>query len=248
MNRKIVKFSDNIKILRNKTGLSQEQMAEIFPVSRQTVSAWEKNISSPDIATIAKMSEVFNMTTDELIFGKLSKEKGVVVEIINDEENEKDFIRTIEKKGFYDIIEEDLQTFFPIIPLRFSRIMGIAMELKENGYQIVSVYSNGFSIYFPTDESAIKFSSVLYDIIDSFIHYEKERTAFSYSETIQERIDQVEISIIKETHKAIFGADIDDMFYWVDEYDTIRGYGKTKEDCTQQANEQNCKEYTILHE
>lgn len=126
--------------------------------------------------------------------------------------------------------------------------MGIAMELKENGYQIVSVYSNGFSIYFPTDESAIKFSSVLYDIIDSFIHYEKERTAFSYSEAIQERIDQVEISIIKETHKAIFGADIDDMFYWVDEYDNIRGYGKTKEDCRQQANEQNCKEYTILHE
>ena len=56
MDRKIVKFSDNIKILRNKNGLSQEQMAEIFPVSRQTVSAREK--------------------------------------------------------GFYDIIEEDLQTFF----------------------------------------------------------------------------------------------------------------------------------------
>lgn len=42
MNREIVQFNKNIKILRNKNGLSQEQLAEMIPVARQTVSAWEK--------------------------------------------------------------------------------------------------------------------------------------------------------------------------------------------------------------
>ena len=247
MDRKIVRFGDNIKILRNRNGLTQDQLAEIFPVSRQTVSAWEKNVSSPDIHILAKISEVFNVTTDEILFGKIPEEKEVVREVSNYYEEE-DVIRAIKKKGFYDILEEDLEVFFPIIYLRFARIMGIAMELKERGYQIVSVYSNGFSIYFSTDEEAAKFSSVLYDVIDCFMHHEVEKTVVSYSEAIQERVDEVEVAIINETHQAIFGAAMDEMFYWVDEFERIRGYGKTKEECVEQAKMQECEEYTVLHE
>ena len=107
---------------------------------------------------------------------------------------------------------------------------------------------NKFSIYFRTNESAIKFSVVLYDIAFVFTHHKKkESTAFSYSKTIQERIEQVEISILKETHKAILGVEMDDMFYRVDRYDNMRGYAKTKEDYKKQANEQNCNEHIILH-
>lgn len=238
MDRKTVRLCDNIRIYRNRNGLTQTQLAEICFVTRQTVSAWEKDISSPDIDALAKMSNAFGMTANELLFGRLPEE---IIE-------EQDFIKTIHKKGFYAILEEDIQTFFPVIYLRFAQVMGIAMELKEKGYQIVSVYPSGFSIYLPTDEEAEKFSSVLYNIIDAFIHHEKEKTAVSYSKVIQERIDQIEMTIMKETHKAIFGAEMDDMFYWVDEYDRIRGYGKNETDCKTQANEQNCNEYTILHE
>lgn len=248
MNRKVVRFGDNIKILRNRVGLTQEQLAEKIPVTRQTVSAWEKHISSPDINVLASLSEMFNIPTDELIFGKMPNEedKKILQCVYEDEETE--MIRSIRNKGFYDILEEDLEKFFPIIYLRFARIMGIALELKERGYKIVSIYSNGFSIYFDTDEEAINFHRTLYDVIDAFMHHEVEKTVVEYSEMVQNRIDEVEISVIKETHKKIFGAEADEMFYWVDEYDRIRGYGMTKEECREQAKTQECEEYNILHE
>lgn len=168
-------------------------------------------------------------------------------EVTNYYEKE-DVIRTIKKKGFYYILEEDLEAFFPIIYLRFARIMEIAMELKERGYQIVSVYSNGFSIYFPTDEEAAMFSDTLCEVMDCFIHYEIEKTVVLYSEAIQERVDEVEVAVVNETHKIIFGAAMDEMFYWVDEFDRIRGYGKNEKECKEQAKNQECEEYVILHE
>lgn len=116
------------------------------------------------------------------------------------------------------------------------------------GFQIGSVYSNSFGIYFSTDEEAEKFSGVLYDLIDAIIHDEVERTTVTYSEKVQDRVDAVEIKVLQETHKLIFGDEMENMYYWVDEYDRIRGYGKTEEDCKAQAKEQVCDKYTIMHE
>ena len=247
MNRKIVRFGENIKILRNKKGWTQEQLANEVHVARQTVSAWEKNISCPDIYVLAKLHELFAITTDELIFGKLPYEyQDAAMQDIIYEQGE--VIRSIKKKGFYDILDEDIQEFFPIIYLCFSRVMGIVLELHELGYQITSVYSNGFGIYFPTNEAAEKFSSVLYDVIDSIIHHEVEKTIVTYSEKVQDRVEEVEIEVLQETQKLIFGAEIENMYYWVDEYDRIRGYGKNEEECKAQAKEQECDEYTIMHE
>lgn len=247
MNRKIVRFGENIKILRNKKGWTQEQLANEVHVTRQTVSAWEQKVSCPDIYVLAKLHELFAITTDELVFGKLADryQDAAIQDIIYEQE---EVIRSIKKKGFYDILEEDIQEFFPIIYLRFPRVMGIVLELHELGYQITSVYSNGFGIYFPTDEAAEKFSSVLYDVIDAIIHHEVERTIVTYSEKVQDRVEEVKIEVLHDTQKLIFGAEIENMYYWVDEYDRIRGYGKNEEECKAQAREQECNEYTIMHE
>lgn len=246
MNRKMVRFGENIKILRNKNGWTQEQLANEIYVTRQTVSAWENRVSFPDINVLAKIHEIFDVPTDELIFGKMPD----VVErvIVQDSFCDEDIIRLIKRKGFYDILEEDIQKFFSIIEIRFARIMGIVMELYERNYQIVSVYSNGFSIYLRTDEEAEKFPSVLYNIIDEIIHFETEKTVVKYSEKVQERIDEIEIDVLRKTHKAIFGAEMEAMFYWIDEYEQIRGYGNSEEECREQAKQQECIEYTILHE
>lgn len=246
MNRKMVRFGENIKILRNKNGLTQEQLANAICVTRQTISAWEKKLSYPDVNILAKINEIFGISMDELIFGKIADINANI--IMQDNFCEENVIGSIKKKGFYDILKEDIQKFFPIIEIRFARVMGIVMELNKRGYHIVSVYSNGFSVYFLTDEAAEKFPGELYDIIDTFIHFEAEKTVVLYSEQVQERIDEIEINVLREIHKAIFGAEIEDMFYWIDDYDRIRGYGATEEECKQQARQQKCLEYTIMHE
>lgn len=52
---------------RKKCGFSQEEVAEKLGVSRQTVSKWESNETTPDIRQSKKMAVLYNMTLDELI-------------------------------------------------------------------------------------------------------------------------------------------------------------------------------------
>ena len=56
--------------LRKAKNLSQEEVAEKLNVTRQTVSKWETNQSSPDFDKIVPLCELFEITTDELLTGK----------------------------------------------------------------------------------------------------------------------------------------------------------------------------------
>lgn len=61
--------------LRKGKNLSQEEVAEKLNVTRQTVSKWETNQSSPDFNKILPICELFEISTEELITGKKTKEK-----------------------------------------------------------------------------------------------------------------------------------------------------------------------------
>lgn len=53
--------------LRKKEGLSQENLANILEVSRQTISKWELGDTFPDISQAKKISKLFNTSLDELL-------------------------------------------------------------------------------------------------------------------------------------------------------------------------------------
>ena len=54
-------LSENIKNLRMKSGLSQEELAEKLHVVRQTVSKWEKALSVPDADMLLELCRVFGV-------------------------------------------------------------------------------------------------------------------------------------------------------------------------------------------
>ena len=62
-------ISDRIQHLRKTKGISQEELADKIGVSRQAVSKWESEQSSPDIEKIILMSNFFEVTTDYLLKG-----------------------------------------------------------------------------------------------------------------------------------------------------------------------------------
>ena len=62
-------IADRIQRLRKTKGISQEQLAEIIGVSRQAVSKWESEQSTPDIEKIILLSNYFEVTTDYLLKG-----------------------------------------------------------------------------------------------------------------------------------------------------------------------------------
>lgn len=66
----MTKISKNIKKLRTEHNLTQEDIAKQLFVTRQTISSWESGRTQPDIETIMKLSELFSVTAEELIYGK----------------------------------------------------------------------------------------------------------------------------------------------------------------------------------
>lgn len=53
--------------LRKKSGLSQEELAEKIDVTRQTISKWELNETSPNIVQAKLIANLFNISLDELV-------------------------------------------------------------------------------------------------------------------------------------------------------------------------------------
>lgn len=60
-------IGSTIKEIRAKHGLSQEQFAEQFHVTRQTVSNWENQKNYPDLSTLVEISKTFDVSLDEFI-------------------------------------------------------------------------------------------------------------------------------------------------------------------------------------
>lgn len=60
-------LGEKIQQLRKAAGISQEQLAEQLDVSRQSISKWELNDAVPEISKIIMLSELFSVSTDELL-------------------------------------------------------------------------------------------------------------------------------------------------------------------------------------
>lgn len=62
-------IANRIQSLRKSKGISQEELADKIGVSRQAVSMWESEQSSPDIEKIILLSDYFDVTTDYILKG-----------------------------------------------------------------------------------------------------------------------------------------------------------------------------------
>ena len=58
-----------LKLLREEMGLKQIDIAEMLVVSRTTYTQYETEKSEPDLATVAKLAEIYNTSVD-FILGK----------------------------------------------------------------------------------------------------------------------------------------------------------------------------------
>lgn len=71
-----MEIEKKLKDARANARLTQEQVAEKIMVSRQTISNWETGKSLPDIISIMNLSDLYQISIDELLKGdKRMKEK-----------------------------------------------------------------------------------------------------------------------------------------------------------------------------
>lgn len=73
-------LGNKIQEIRKKNKMSQEEFAEVFNVTRQTISSWENSKSYPDIETLIKLSDKFDISLDILL-----KEDEIMIKEIDKE-------------------------------------------------------------------------------------------------------------------------------------------------------------------
>lgn len=68
-------LGENIHNYRVSSNMSQTDLANVLEVSRQSVSKWENNSAQPELDKLCKMSSLFDVTLDELVYGRGSAPK-----------------------------------------------------------------------------------------------------------------------------------------------------------------------------
>ena len=64
-------IGEKLKLRRKKAGFTQEQVAEKMNITRQTLSNWEVGKHYPDLDAIISLSQIYNLSLDELLLGKI---------------------------------------------------------------------------------------------------------------------------------------------------------------------------------
>lgn len=65
---------------RKQKGYTQEEFSQLLGVSPQAVSKWENDLSCPDIMLLPKISQLLEISTDELLTGNASKKEDAPIE------------------------------------------------------------------------------------------------------------------------------------------------------------------------
>lgn len=176
-----MKIGEKIQQLRKANNLSQEQLAVQLEVSRQAVSRWEINESTPDTDKIILISRIFSVTTDYLLLE--DSEVSNVIETEDKLSNDLQRSRSMTIAALFTsllglIISFYSETFY----IEFGFIIGMSIQVGAIVFFEVMIQNIELSIYhkarkrfylidvwlfmfFPT---ALFVSSVLRDIWDIF--------------------------------------------------------------------------------
>ena len=61
------KLAENIRFYRKQLGLTQEELARKLILQQNRVSNYENGYSTPDVYTLCRLAEIFDVTLDDLV-------------------------------------------------------------------------------------------------------------------------------------------------------------------------------------
>ena len=138
-------FASNLQKLRKKANMSQEALAELLDVTRQSVSKWESSATYPEMDKLISICKIFNVDMDTLVNGDVLEEKKQEKENTINTKDLLDKFNTLMKKivclfesmSFKEIIEFLITVFLLIIIIRL-----------KSGYQSRILYRTTNLVYF----------------------------------------------------------------------------------------------------
>lgn len=109
-------LGERIVILRSEAGLSQDSLARLAGVSRQAISKWENDLSSPDTIHLIKLADILNTEVEYLATGKKPVyEHPIVVNMVKTQDKIVEVEKVVEKP----VIKRVIRTKYRRNPLEF---------------------------------------------------------------------------------------------------------------------------------
>ena len=107
-------IGERIVELRKSQGISQGQLAQFLEVSRQAVSKWENDLSTPDPLKMIRLAEVLDTDIEYLSTGRRNFERRppIVVETTKS-------IETVVEKPIIKVIEKVVEIEKPIVEVQY---------------------------------------------------------------------------------------------------------------------------------
>lgn len=62
-----IKLAENIKFYRKQSGLTQSELAAKLNGKKSLISNYENGYSTPDVYTLCRLAEIFEVSLDELV-------------------------------------------------------------------------------------------------------------------------------------------------------------------------------------
>jgi len=121
-------FGEKLKMLREQTDITQEEVSKKLNVTRQSVSNWENNKNYPDLTTSVTLSQLYNISLDDLL-----KDENNVVKSMKTELNSYRSSELIKL-----IIFSVLAFLLPIIGIVFG-ILLLCTEKRVEYYRIAKI-------------------------------------------------------------------------------------------------------------
>lgn len=126
-----MEFEKNLSLIRKRKGLSQEKLAELINVSRQTIYCYENGLNSPSLDTLKKLASALSVSVDDLLVGsevsRLPKKLGSI---------------TLKKVGIHkgDLIYHELPNYFISLKLGAEVCFGLYDKgVRDYSYHLKTV-------------------------------------------------------------------------------------------------------------
>lgn len=167
-------FGEKLLRLRSDAGLSQDKLAEMLEVSRQSVSKWERDEAMPDTDKIVFISKIFSVSTDSLLKdedeiktaseGTDSAVKEETAQMMSDavsaaNGDSEDDAKRFERGSFMDFLHEIVKVI-----KRYLSLLGVCIVLSQAAGLAAAIF-NAAAVYNNSD-----FDKSLEGILYNSIH------------------------------------------------------------------------------
>lgn len=141
-----IRLSENIRALRRRHGLTQEQLAEALGMTPGAVYKWEAGLSQPELAVIVELADLFQVSMDVLVGYELrNNDRESVIERLKQYVHDRDHVHGSDPVDAISDVEKALQRYpncFEIVyrSARIYRVKGLYLKNPAYSERAISLY------------------------------------------------------------------------------------------------------------